>query len=204
MFDGVLRRGLDPAIDRVAAWLVRRGVGATEVTLVGLAAGLLAAAAIATSLSVWLALVLIAASRIADGLDGAIARRTRPTPLGAFLDIACDFIFYGAIPFAFALADPALNALPAAFLLFAFYANGASFLAFAAIAAGQGLETKARGAKGLYYTTGLAEGSETIGCFVAMVLFPAWFPEIAWAFGALCLVTAAARLLLGWRVFGAS
>ncbi|MEL7274379.1 MAG: hypothetical protein AAGK33_13200, partial [Pseudomonadota bacterium] len=39
----------------------------------------------------------------ADGLDGAVARATRKTDFGGYLDITCDFLFYGAIPLAFVL-----------------------------------------------------------------------------------------------------
>ncbi len=82
-----------------------------------------------------LGLALLLASRLADGLDGAVARLTQPTDRGAFLDITLDFLFYASIPLAFAIADPAANALPAAVLLAAFIGTGSSFLAFAVLAA---------------------------------------------------------------------
>ncbi len=59
-------------------------------------------------------LFFIAASRLADGLDGELARVTAPTDRGAFLDITLDFLFYASVPLAFAWADPAANALAAA------------------------------------------------------------------------------------------
>ena len=85
-----------------------------------------------------LALALLLVNRLADGLDGAVARQTRLTDLGGFLDIVLDFIVYAGMVFAFALADPAANALAAAFLLFAFMGTGSSFLAFAIMAAKRG------------------------------------------------------------------
>ena len=51
-------------------------------------------------------------------------------------------------------------------------------------------------------TAGLMEGTETILCFVILVLWPAAFAPLAWVFGALCLVTATARVLLAARTFG--
>jgi phosphatidylglycerophosphate synthase len=200
MLDGVLRRAIDPAINRVARLLSRR-ISAEQMTFLGLAFGLAAAAVIIFDRPMAIALAGLALSRIADGLDGAIARATQPTARGAFLDIVCDFIFYGAIPLAFALTDPGANALAAAVLLFAFYVNGASFLAFAAVAAGRGMRSEARGKKGLYYTAGLAEGAETIAVFALVMLFPAWFAVIAYAFAALCLITAAARMAIAWGAF---
>jgi phosphatidylglycerophosphate synthase len=200
MLDGLMRPLIDPLMDRLGRALVRVGVKADQLTLAGLALGLACAGAIVLRLD-GLALVLLLASRTADGLDGAAARVTRITDRGGFLDIVCDFIFYGAVPLAFALRDPASLALPAAVLLAAFYANSASFLAYAALAAKRGLETRARGTKSLYFTTGLMEGTETIAFFVAIIVFPAWFAPLAYVFAALSMVTCLSRVLLAWRVF---
>jgi phosphatidylglycerophosphate synthase len=200
MLDGVMRRLIDPPIGRLGRALARLGVGADALTLTGLALGLGCAACIWLRLDM-AALVLLALGRLADGLDGAVARATRITDRGGFLDIVCDFLFYGSVPLAFALRDPAANALPSAALLAAFYANGASFLAFAAIAARRGEETQARGVKSLYFTTGLMEGTETILFFAAFILWPGWYTPLAYLFAALCGLTCLSRLLLGWRVF---
>ncbi len=200
MFDGRLRAIIDPPLDAAGRALARRGFCADHVTLAGLALGLGCALAVYLRHDV-AALLLLAASRLFDGLDGAIARATKPSDRGGFLDIACDFLFYGAVPLAFALRDPTVNALPAAALLFAFYVNGASFLAFAVMAAKRGLETTQSGVKSLYFTAGLAEGAETIACFAAMMLWPGWFPVLALAFAALTLMTALSRAILAWTTF---
>ena len=144
----------------------------------------------------------MAASRLADGLDGAVARLTRPTDRGAFLDITLDFIFYASIPLAFALADPAANALAAAVLLAAFIGTASSFLAFAVLAERRGLTSLAYPKKGLYYLGGLTEATETLACFAAMCLWPALFAPLALGFAALCGLTMAARVHAGWQVFG--
>jgi phosphatidylglycerophosphate synthase len=200
MLDGYMRRVIDGPLDRMGLRSARSGWSANTVTMAGLAAGLAAAGAIAAGWPL-AGLVLIALNRFADGLDGAIARATRKTDLGGFLDIVFDFVFYGAIPLAFAALDPARNALAAAFLLATFYVNGASFLAYAVMAAKRRLETTARGSKSLYFTSGLAEGTETIAVFVAACLWPAAFPWLAVGFGLLCLVTAAARIRLAVAAF---
>ncbi|MGB8622752.1 MAG: CDP-alcohol phosphatidyltransferase family protein, partial [Paracoccaceae bacterium] len=147
------------------------------------------------------ALVPLGLSRLADGLDGAIARATHKTDFGGFLDITADFIFYGAVPLGFVLADPAANGAAGGFLLASFYANGATFLGFAILAEKGKMETSAHGVKSLYFTGGLLEGTETIAFFVALCLLPAWFAPLAWVFGALCYVTAASRILLARRLF---
>lgn len=201
MLDGLMRRIIDPVTTRLGRALAASGASADVLTLAGLAAGLACAGAIWLRLDL-LALLLLAVNRTLDGLDGAVARQNGLTDRGGYLDITCDFIFYGAVPLAFALRDPTANALPSAVLLAAFYANGASFLAYAAIAARRGAGTAQRGPKALYYTTGLMEGTETILFFVAFLLLPGWYAGLALVFAVLCLFTCVARILLAVRVFG--
>jgi len=200
MLDGLARRLLDPPLDRMGRALAAQGVSADALTFAGLLCGLAAALAVARGAD-GLALAALALNRLLDGLDGAVARASARTDRGGFLDIVFDFTAYGAIPLAFALRDPAANALAAAVLLFAFYVNGASFLAFAAVAAKRGLETSVRGVKSIYFTVGLAEGTETILAFAAMILWPQHFSLIALAFAGLTLMGAVARVTLAWHVF---
>lgn len=200
MFDPLARRLIDPPLVRLGAWIARRGGSANGMTAAGLVVGLAAALAIALGHAGW-GLLLILVSRLADGLDGAVARVRGPTDLGAFLDIVADFAFYAAIPIAFAIADPA-NAFPALVLVASFLLSGGSFLAFATLAEKRGLATTARGRKGFFHAGGLAEGTETIAAFVLMCLFPAAFALIAWIFAAACLITACGRCLDAARMFG--
>ncbi len=201
MLDGVMRKLIDPPLTRWGRGLAAQGWTADRVTLVGLALGLGAAVLIAVGAPGWLALVPLLAGRVADGLDGAIARARGKTDFGGYLDIVADFVFYGAIPFAFALRDPDVNALAASFLLFGFYVNGSSFLGYAVLAEKRGLQTTSRGEKSLYFSAGLLEGTETIALFTAFCLWPGVFVPLAWGFGALCLVTAGARTVLTARLF---
>jgi phosphatidylglycerophosphate synthase len=203
MLDGLMRGVIDAPLNRGGHWLAARGASANAVTLLGLALGLASAALIAAGLSGLLVLVPLLASRLADGLDGAVARARGKTDFGGYLDITADFAFYAAVPLAFVLRDPATNGAAGAFLLAAFYVNGASFLGYAILAAKRGMETTGRGEKSLYFTAGLLEGTETILFFVLICLLPAIFAPAAWIFGALCLLTAVSRVLLALRVFGA-
>ena len=200
MLDGWARARFDPFLERLGGRLAGAGLSANAVTIAACAVGLLGATLIAGQLYLP-GLVLILLSRLGDGLDGAVAKVNGRTDLGGYLDIALDFVFYGAVPLAFVVADPAANALAGAVLIFSFYVNGASFLAYAIMAEKRKMKTSARGEKSLFFTTGLAEATETIGVFVAMCLFPAWFPEIAYAFAALCLYTALSRFVLAARSF---
>ncbi len=201
MLDGVMRRVIDPALDRAGRWLAARGAGADAVTLAGLAIGLAGAAAIALAGPWWAALGLVLASRVLDGLDGAVARAAGKTDFGGYLDIVCDFAFYAAVPLAFVLRDPVANGVAGAALLASFYVNGATFLGYAVLAEKRGLTTRSRGEKSLYFTAGLLEGTETIGFFALLCLWPAAFAPLAWGFGALCLVTALSRVLIAARSF---
>lgn len=202
MLDGLMRRALDPGLNLVGRALADRGFHANQISLLGLAFGLFAAGMIALGVSCWLALLPLLAGRVADGLDGAVARASAITDFGGYLDIVSDFIFYGAIPLAFVLRDPSSNGVAGAFLLTAFYANGASFLSFAILAAKRGMQTDIRGTKSLYFTVGLLEGTETIVFFVALCIWPDVFAPLAWGFGALCIVTTASRMVLAHQVFG--
>jgi phosphatidylglycerophosphate synthase len=189
-----------PAVDAVAHRLARAGVGADALTFTGLAVGWAAAAAIAAH-AFAVGAVLILLSRSFDALDGAVARLTRPTDRGGFLDISLDFLFYPAVPLAFALADPAANALAAAVLLAAFVGTGTVFLAFAVIAARRGMTSAAYPDKSFYFLGGLTEATETLACFIAMCVWPAHFALLAYGFAAMCGVTIATRLAWGWRAF---
>lgn len=201
MLDGWMRQIIDPPLNRAGRALAASGIGADAVTLAGLALGLLAAAVLASGLPGWMALLPLALSRLADGLDGAVARVRGKTDFGGYLDITCDFLFYGAIPLAFVLRDSG-NGAAGAFLLCSFYVNGASFLGYAVMAEKRGMQTAGRGEKSLYFTSGLLEGTETILFFLAISLWTGHFAPLAWGFGALCFVTALARVFLARRVFG--
>jgi phosphatidylglycerophosphate synthase len=203
LLDAAARRLIDPPLTGAARRLTRYGLSADAVTVAGFGVGLLAM--LATALGhTGIGLLLLLLNRLADGLDGAVARATRITDRGGFLDIVLDFILYSGFVFAFAVLDPARNALPAAFLIFSFVGTGCSFLAYAVMAAKRGLTSEVRGRKSLYYLGGLTEGTETIACFVLVCLWPAAFPFIAWTFGSLCWITTLVRINIGVRSLTAS
>ncbi|CAM6773250.1 CDP-alcohol phosphatidyltransferase family protein [Leclercia adecarboxylata] len=197
MLDRHLHPRLKPLLNRLVMRLDRPGISPDGITLIGFAIGVLALPFLALG---WYlaALVAIVLNRLLDGLDGALARRRGLTDAGGFLDIALDFLFYALVPFGFALADPALNALPAAWLLFAFIGTGSCFLAFATLAAKHDIDNPGYAHKSFYYLGGLTEGTETILLFVLFCLFPAHFAWLAWIFGALCWLTTATRIWSGY------
>lgn len=199
MFDARLRPLIDPPLNAMGRALARMGIGANAVTLTGIVVALAAGLALARG---WYGagLGLIVLNRLLDGLDGAVARATRLSDFGGYLDIVGDFVFYTAVPLGFGLADPSAR-LAAMVLLAMFTLTGISFLAFATLAAKRGLETASHGRKSFFYNTGLAEGAETIAVFVAMALMPRHFAAIAYGFAALCVLTVIQRSLVAWAEF---
>ena len=201
MFDHRLRPIIDRPLNAVARRLVRWGISANQITLIGFAIGMAGAITIAWQ-QYLLGLILILASRAADGLDGAVARANgSASDRGGFLDIVLDFLFYSSIPFAFTLAAPEQNAVAAAFLIWSFIGTGASFLGYAVIAEKRGISTDARGRKSLFYLGGLTEGAETILFLCLVCLWPQHFAVMAWVFATLAWITTATRIYMGWTDF---
>jgi phosphatidylglycerophosphate synthase len=199
MLDARLRPLIDPPLNRLGRVLAGLGVTANALTFTGLALGLAGAGAIAFGHIGW-GLALIIANRIADGLDGAVARVRGPSDLGGYFDIVADFAFYVSIPVGFGILAAA-NTLPALVLVASFVLTGVSFLAFAVIAGKRGAQTEAHGKKSFFYSTGLAEGAETIAVFIAMCLWPAWFGVIAYAYAGLCAATVIQRSAMAVSAF---
>lgn len=200
MLDRFALKIVKPVADAAAVKLAARGLTADQATLAGFAFGMIAAIMIVGGLTTAAILPLLI-NRTLDGIDGALARLSGPTERGAFLDISLDFVFYAAVPLAFAALSPADNAFAAAMLLAAFTVTGTSFLAFAVMAEKRQLKSTAYPSKSFYYLGGLTEGTETILCFLAMCWWPQHFAVIALVYAALCALTAAMRLLWGWKLF---
>ena len=200
MFDRQTTALIRPALNSIARHLADCGISANALSFAGLAVGWVAAGAIAMQ-AFWTGAALILVSRLLDGLDGAVARATAPTDRGGFLDISLDFLYYPAIPLAFAIADPSANALAAAVLLAAFVSTGTSFLAFATIAAKRGLTSVDYPDKSFYFLGGLTEATETLVFFIAMCVWPQHFAFLAMLFAAMCAVTISTRIYWGWQAF---
>ncbi len=197
MLDRWSLRLFQTPLDRGSARLKKSGCSADRVSLIAFGIGMGALPALALHLY-WLGLLCIALNRIGDGLDGALARVTRATDAGGFLDIVLDFIFYSTVVFGFAAAEPQQNGLAASLLLVTFVGTGSSFLAFAVMAERRGIANIVHPQKGIYYLTGLAEGTETMIFFVLCCLFPGHFPVLATVFAVICLVTTLTRVIGGY------
>ena len=155
-----------------------------------------------------LALVLWLLSRLADGLDGPLARRraaragpdAQPGGAGGFLDICADFVVYGAGVVGVAVgATTAFGApwWPFLLVLLAYYVNGTAFLAFSSIAERTG--RRLDDGRSLSFLGGLAEGVETVAVHALWLLAPqiAWPVALVWA--AVVATSAAHRVVAGYR-----
>lgn len=205
MFDARLRRAMEPALERAAVWLDRPGITPDRLTGLNLVLGLASAAFAAgqwwlPALAAWLL------CRIADGVDGPLARLrnrqsgSQDTGRGGFWDICADFIVYGATVVGVGIgASAAFGApwLPFLLVLFGYYINGTAFLAFSSIAEKTGRQL--RDGRSLSFLPGLTEGAETVAVHSLWLIFPgvAWQIAAVWAL----LVTASAvqRIIAGYR-----
>lgn len=192
MLDTTFRKLVDPALNRIAAILVKIGFSANSITIIGFLIGVIGWIALAMNLY-YLALGMIITNRIFDGLDGLIAQKTTKTEIGGYLDIVLDFLFYSGVPFFFALGKPEVG-LPASFLIFSFLGTASSFLAYSAIAAKHKTINEKYKNKAIYYLGGITEGTETIAFFLFICLKPDKFTEAAWIFGSLCWITTLTRI----------
>ncbi len=194
MFDARFRKIFGSRLEAGGQALSHLPITPNQLSLAGLA--LAGVACLFIALEAYLmGLGFVVLSRLADGLDGPLARaREAKNAFGGYLDTVCDYGFYGGIPLAFAVARPE-NALPAALLLASFMGTASSFFGFALLAQELGLKTEAQGKKSFYYAAGLVEGGETIVFFVLFCLFPDYFALLATAFAVLCVITAVGRVV---------
>jgi phosphatidylserine synthase len=199
MFDELIRlhkeRWLGPLAGAMATWCPP-----LVITLLALVVGL--GSALAASRAVWtLALLLWLANRLLDGLDGVVARVSgRQSELGGYLDILCDFVVYGAMPVAIALAlDTRAVWLASTVLLMSWFVNAASWMYLAAVLEKRGAGAASRGElTSVTMPRGLVAGTETVLFFTLFLLLPARYVMLAWLMTAGVAVGIAQRVV--WAV----
>jgi len=199
MLDPYLRPIIDPPLNFIGKRLVSIGMTPNAMTLAGFCCGLGAMISIIFH-HYNIAAALLISNRLADGLDGAIARHKGLSDFGGFLDIVCDFIIYSGIVFAFGIANPD-NLMYANFLIFSFIGPITSFLAYAIIASKRQIMTQKRGRKSFYYLGGICEGTETAAVLILFCILPDYFNIICLIYGILCWLTTLGRVYSAWTDF---
>ncbi|MBM3460962.1 MAG: CDP-alcohol phosphatidyltransferase family protein [Armatimonadetes bacterium] len=195
MIDRALRDVKDACLQPVARRM--SSVSPNAITLVGFTLGL-ATAGFAAGGHFHMAVGLWLASRICDGLDGAVARaHGRQTDFGGYLDLLLDLVVYAAIPIGIAAWRPdTLVLFTLAVLLASFYVNLGSWLCLSAI-----LEKRGRHDEQTTITMpgGLIEGAETILFYCAFLLWPAHAATLFAVMAIGVLIGAAQRLIWASR-----
>jgi len=187
-------------INRMGAYLAKIGIKANIISWTGFIIGIFAINFVAMEMYGW-ALSAILLNRLCDALDGAVARHSKPNDFGVFLDASLDYIFYGGVIFGFALANPAANALAAAFLLFGFASAACTMLAYSVIAYKNSAAKHPNLHQSPFYLGGLAQGSETLIALVILCLVPRLFGVVALVLGALSLLKAFSVIVAAYYSF---
>jgi phosphatidylglycerophosphate synthase len=194
MLDSTLRPVKDRALGPLAGSL--RRVPPIAISAVGLALSLAAATA------AWQQAPLIAVpcwllGRVADGIDGIVARSAgTATDVGGLLDFVFDTIGYAAIPIGLAFGiDDRAGWMATAVLLGTFYLNAVTLGYVAALLEKRNLGAAAhREPTSTTLPRGLIEGSETIVFFTIALTFPQSATAVWWVMAAAVAATALERI----------
>ena len=195
VLDSMLRPVKDRALTPLASSAIAH-LHPIAISAVGLALSLGAALAASQRLAV-LAVALWLLGRIADGLDGLVARATdRSSDIGGLLDFTFDTIGYASIPVGVAFGvDDRVGYIATAVLLATFYVNAVSLGTVSALLEKRSLGAAARGQPtSVSLPRGLVEGSETIVFFTVALAFPDAATTVWWVMAGAVLVTALERL----------
>ena len=194
MIDTRLRESLRGVFDGLAKSVDHPRISPDVITYFGMALGL--AGAISAWQRLWIpALILWLLSRLADGIDGSLARRRIAAggvknPAGGYLDIMSDFTVYGSFVIGVAHGS-GQSYLPFLFVLLAYYLNGTSFLAFSSIGEKEGVRLE--DGRSLSFIYGLAEATETILVHSAWCIFPSGAGRIASIWAVIVFISAGLR-----------
>ena len=194
MLDTNARKYIQPILDGIARTCLRIGISANSLTFIGMLIGVAAALlvmrghAVAGFMVLWL-------SGLIDAADGTLARLTKPSPLGAILDITFDRIVEVAMIAALAYAFP--DARFTLVILAGIIAIAMSlFLSIGAAVANQSI-------KSFHYAPGLGERTEAFICFSLMILDSARLVMWTWVFIGVIVFTMAQRLYHAYRMLSA-
>ena len=197
MFDRQIQKYTQKPLQYIAK-LFLKFISPNHMTLIGFSFGVLMCLSIIID-QYLMAIIFLFLNRLADGLDGTMARLQTPTPLVGYLDIVLDFLIYSGFVLSFGITEQN-NMLLSMVLLFCYIGTGSTFLAKAAILpslTNQNLNEEIP--KSFHYAVGLVEGTETIVFMVLCLLFPNLFIYFSFIFIILCLITIVFRIIVCYK-----
>lgn len=191
MLDTMARHHLQPLIDRIGAWCVRRGIPANRITAAAFLVGAAAMPLLATG-HPWAATAALWGSGVLDVLDGTKARLTARSARGTLMDITFDRLVEIGIILGLAVRVPQAH-FPLLCLAVAIIFSITVFLTTGALA-------HRPTAKSFYYQPGIAERTEGFILFTAMMLWTGALVPITYVFVALEAATGLQRFAEAYRL----
>ena len=191
MLDTKARKYIQPILDSFARVCLRIGVSANTLTVAGMLIGVLAALLVVNDHAV-AGVIVLWLSGLIDAADGTLARLTRPSAIGAILDITFDRVVEVAMIVALAYLYP--DARLSLVILAGIIAIAMSlFLSIGAAVTNQSI-------KSFHYAPGLGERTEAFICLSLMVLDHARLGLWTWFFIGVIVFTMAQRLYHAHRM----
>ena len=185
MLDSNARKYIQPLLDGFARWCQGVGISANALTISGMLIGLLAAALTALG-NFFAGFVILWLSGLIDATDGTLARLTKPSPMGAILDITFDRIVEIAMIAALAYRFPSVR-FELVILAGVIAIAMSLFLSIAAAVANRSL-------KSFHYAPGLGERTEAFICLSLMMLDHDRLVLWTWVFIGMIVFTMLQRL----------
>lgn len=194
MLDTNARKYIQPVLDAIAKFCQRIGISANTLTSIGMLVGVAAAGLIAAEFFV-AGFIVLWLSGLIDAADGTLARLSRPSPLGAILDITFDRVVEIAMIAALAIRFP--DARFELLILAGTIAIAMSlFLSIAAAVANTSI-------KSFHYAPGLGERTEAFICFSLMILDRPRLVLWTWVFIGVIVFTMLQRVYHARRMLAA-
>ncbi len=191
MLDTNARKYIQPILDLVATTCLRFGVSANALTFVGMLVGVTAAVLVLDEYAV-AGIAVLWLSGLIDAADGTLARLTKPSPLGAILDITFDRVVEVSMIVALAYINPDAR-FPLLILAGVIAIAMSLFLSIGAAVANHSV-------KSFHYAPGLGERTEAFICLSLMVLDTTRLTLWTAVFIGVIVFTMAQRLYHAYRI----
>ncbi|MGX7595846.1 CDP-alcohol phosphatidyltransferase family protein [Planococcus plakortidis] len=191
MLDTYARKHVQPAVDKTADYLLKKGWTADGVTKTAFAIGLSSGVFIYLDQPA-LALIALWLSGFLDVVDGTMARKTKPSPWGTLLDISFDRLVEISVILGLAFRYP--DSMWALLLL------SASIIVAMTVFLTVGALSEKQGMKSFYYQAGLAERTEGFILFSLMILLTDYLTATTLLFIAVQIFTIFQRMAEAKRI----